>query len=170
MTRGQRLRPVSTRRAAAQRERTARLRRTTHGPERCQWPTGCVNEASDAHESLSRARGGNPIDPNWLLCRLHHDTVTSASGWLLDWATSQGLIRSASPRDADVDNALQRYTLHPMSDADRTQIAVRLSTAGLARVDAIAATEERSRSDMIRKLLSEAIHARDIAAAKKGSA
>lgn len=50
----------------------------------------------------------------------------------------------------------------------RTQVAVRLTDHGLARVDEFAALEERTRSDMIRKLLSEAIQARDIEAKKAG--
>jgi metal-responsive CopG/Arc/MetJ family transcriptional regulator len=43
----------------------------------------------------------------------------------------------------------------------RTQVAIRLTDEGLKRVDQFAAEEERSRSDMIRKLLSEAIQRRD---------
>jgi len=43
---------------------------------------------------------------------------------------------------------------------DRVQIAVRLTKTGLEIVDKYAAEEERTRSDMVRKLLSEAIQHR----------
>lgn len=45
----------------------------------------------------------------------------------------------------------------------RLKVAVRLSAAGLDAVDAFAATEDRTRSDMIRVLLVEAIAARKAA-------
>jgi hypothetical protein len=42
----------------------------------------------------------------------------------------------------------------------REKVAVRLSPAGIAEIDAIAEAENRSRSDMIRVLLIEAIELR----------
>lgn len=42
----------------------------------------------------------------------------------------------------------------------RTQIAIRLSEAGLEQIDKIAAAEERTRSQVIRILLREALEAR----------
>lgn len=54
------------------------LKRTTHGPQRCQHPRGCPNEAVDPHEIKSRARGGSITDPAniALLCRPCHRWVT----------------------------------------------------------------------------------------------
>lgn len=54
---------------------------------------------------------------------------------------------------------MQCHTLHVMAE-DRVQIAVRLTKTGLEIVDKYAAEEERTRSDMVRKLLSEAIQHR----------
>lgn len=42
----------------------------------------------------------------------------------------------------------------------RLKVAVRLSPAGVAAVDELAAAEDRTRSDMVRVLLVEAINAR----------
>jgi hypothetical protein len=42
----------------------------------------------------------------------------------------------------------------------RVQVAVRLSPGGLAAVDALAEEEDRTRSDMVRVLLVEAVTAR----------
>jgi metal-responsive CopG/Arc/MetJ family transcriptional regulator len=50
--------------------------------------------------------------------------------------------------------------------AKRTQVAIRLTDHGLELIDEYAAQEERSRSDMIRKLLSEAIQHREKSAGK----
>jgi hypothetical protein len=89
------MRQTSARRARVQRQRVARLKRTTHGPERCQWPLGCTEQGTDPHESITRARGGDPTDPDWLLCRPHHQDVTNATGELLAWCWHVGLIRRA---------------------------------------------------------------------------
>lgn len=88
MRRFTRLRPVSLRRAAENRERHRVLARL--GEERgplCQ--RGCGRPWMDGHELLSRARGGSITDGDniALLCRTCHDWVTThpaeaaAEGW-----------------------------------------------------------------------------------------
>lgn len=70
------MKAVSPKRARQQRRRRKVLERS-HGPERCQFPGGCVREAVDGHEVWTRARGGDPTDVFniVLLCREHHDWV-----------------------------------------------------------------------------------------------
>ena len=48
----------------------------------------------------------------------------------------------------------------PKPTPKRSQVVVRLSDSGLAEVDGYAAAEQRTRSDMIRILLAEAVAAR----------
>lgn len=50
----------------------------------------------------------------------------------------------------------------------RKMVAIRLSPAGLAEIDKIAEEEGRSRSDVIRRLLSEALAARAAKALRRG--
>jgi hypothetical protein len=42
------------------------------------WVPGCGRWADDAHELLSRARGGSIVDPDNIrpVCRDHHDWIT----------------------------------------------------------------------------------------------
>ena len=79
--------PVSKKRATEQRQRT-RMLRETFGPDPvC---ARCGKPADDAHELLSRARGGSIIDPANIvpLCRADHRWITEhpaqaqAEGWL----------------------------------------------------------------------------------------
>lgn len=84
-----RLRRVSAKRVREQRERRAVLARE-HTPPAC-WVPGCGRAAEDAHEVLTRARGGSITDPDNLrpLCRAHHDRVGSDQ----PWAEGLGLLR-----------------------------------------------------------------------------
>lgn len=71
------------RRVSKKRARVNRVRRknliAAFGPDpMCKFP-GCFRWADDAHEVLSRARGGSVTDPANVapLCRGHHDWVTT---------------------------------------------------------------------------------------------
>lgn len=78
LTRSGALPPVSARRARAQRARTALLRALyPDGFALCAWP-GCRQLADDAHEPLTRARGGGIADErnHAPLCRPHHELAT----------------------------------------------------------------------------------------------
>jgi 5-methylcytosine-specific restriction endonuclease McrA len=82
------LNPVSKKRAAANRERTKALRPLREAQT---WCTRCgvSGVGLDAHELLSRARGGSitDLDNIVLLCRSCHDLITTspalaeAEGW-----------------------------------------------------------------------------------------
>ena len=71
------------RRVSNKRQRLNRIRRKNlvmafgHEPM-CVFP-GCSRRADDAHEILSRARGGSITDPANIapLCRSHHDYITT---------------------------------------------------------------------------------------------
>lgn len=79
LSRGARLRPVSAKRAAENRERRNLVQQLFGGARaRCMWP-GCLVPADDVHEILPRARGGTITDPSiWAtLCRPHHRLATS---------------------------------------------------------------------------------------------
>lgn len=146
------MRTRGTKRAAEHRDRVAMLRRTTHGPVRCQWPGGCVNEAVDPDEILSRARGGSIVDPAniALLCRSHHDWKTQHPAE----AAAMGVSVSAGPRRVS-DPA---PTLIDVSDttAHTPKITLRLKAAGIEFADAIAAETGKSRSDVLRAMFSVA--------------
>lgn len=72
-----RLRPVSKKRQALNRLRRRVLHDTFGSHPQCRFPN-CTALAWDAHELLSRARGGSITDPANIvpLCRVHHDWVT----------------------------------------------------------------------------------------------
>lgn len=133
------MRQRSARAAAVHRQRIARLRATTHEPPRCGWPTGCTSAATDAHESLNRSQGGDPTDPDWLLCRTHHDRVTSATGTTRAWCLEVGLIR-VSDKPA---------TLAGMSDTQQ-KISYRMKPGGVQWLDDLAAETTATRSRVIR--------------------
>lgn len=50
------------------------LKATGADLERCQWPGGCTERATDADERLTRGRGGSATDRDNidLYCRPHH--------------------------------------------------------------------------------------------------
>lgn len=72
-----RIKPVSRKRAAENRERRAMVTRLY--PERPRCACGCGRLADDLHEILSRARGGSITDPaNCVpLARYCHDKATN---------------------------------------------------------------------------------------------
>jgi hypothetical protein len=84
LQRGTRIRPVSKKRAAKNRERRAmRNRRWPAGERpRCARP-GCPRLADDLHEILTRARGGSITDEaNTVpLCRQDNDELTLEPAW-----------------------------------------------------------------------------------------
>jgi 5-methylcytosine-specific restriction endonuclease McrA len=91
-----RLKPVSDKRRAENRERRAMKERRWPNGERphCARP-GCPRLADDLHEILTRARGGSITDEaNCIpLCRPDHDAITFRPESELDWAYSLGLLR-----------------------------------------------------------------------------
>jgi hypothetical protein len=81
-----------------QREQAARKRmlRARYGDEQPPCAvTGCLRPADDAHEALTRARGGSITDPGnvFPVCRYHHDLITFAPESTLSWAYDQGLLK-----------------------------------------------------------------------------
>jgi len=100
-----RIRPVSKKRAAQNRERRAMINALYPERPRCVRP-GCPRMADDIHEPLTRARGGSITDPgNQVpLCRPCHDEVTFAPESTLGWAYDVGLLvhswDAGKPRDA----------------------------------------------------------------------
>lgn len=93
---------ASPKRIKEQRQRTAMLK-AKYGDERptCAVP-GCWQWADDAHEPLSRARGGSITDPENVvaICRAHHDQLTFAPETTLDWAYELNLLRHSWPGEA----------------------------------------------------------------------
>jgi 5-methylcytosine-specific restriction endonuclease McrA len=87
------LRSVSDKRRAENRERAAMLRQMFPEPVLCARP-GCTRLAQDAHEPLTRARGGSITDPENVrgLCRPCHDEVTFRPESELGWAYDCGLL------------------------------------------------------------------------------
>lgn len=142
------MRHRSPEKAKEHRARIAMLRRTTHGPERCQWPGGCANEAVDADERLLRSQGGSITDRDnlQLLCRTHHD-------WKHD-----------HPAEAEALGVYVRATCSPnVNDActvpamaERRPIALRVSDAADQWVTARARAHNTSRSVVLRAMLSVA--------------
>ena len=82
------VKPVSAKRAKEQRQRTRMLTEVYGTNPPC---ARCGGPADDAHELLSRARGGSIIDPTNIvpLCRADHRWITehpaeaAAEGWAL---------------------------------------------------------------------------------------
>ena len=78
-----RLRPVSDKRTRENRERRAMLAAKYPARPLCEVPW-CTRWADDAHEPLTRARGGSIVDPENVaaICRPHHDEITfEEPGW-----------------------------------------------------------------------------------------
>ena len=94
------LRPRSAKQEARYRERRAML--TVLFPDRpqCAVPH-CGRWADDAHEPLTRARGGAITDPANIqpLCRPHHDEITFTEP---AWAYELGLLRHSWDDGGDV--------------------------------------------------------------------
>jgi hypothetical protein len=72
------IKPVSDKRRVENRERRRNLTATFGTDPLCVYPD-CARFADDAHEVLSRARGGSITDPANIrpLCREHHNYVTT---------------------------------------------------------------------------------------------
>lgn len=76
-----RLAPVSARRLAERPARAAVVAAVHARDRTCRakdlWPEVACGGPLDVHEPLTRARGGNYLDPDQcvLLCRRHHDRV-----------------------------------------------------------------------------------------------
>lgn len=100
MQRHQRLRPVSLRRQAENRQRRAMVDGLFGGerPLCAVWealqPGWCTRWADDLHEPLTRARGGSITDPDNAvpLCRACHDRITFRPESELQWAYDMGLL------------------------------------------------------------------------------
>jgi hypothetical protein len=82
---------VSKKRARQIRERRAMLQAKYPGITLCEVPY-CNREADDAHEPLTRARGGSITDPGNVraICRPHHDEITFEEP---EWAYDLGFLR-----------------------------------------------------------------------------
>jgi hypothetical protein len=129
------------------------LKATLHGPVRCQFPGGCTETACDADERLPRGRGGSITDPGnlLLLCRAHHDWKhahphAAAEMGIFDSA-KPGLARPSTLSDTSV-------SVIPVSDAPNhsPRLSIRISPAGLALADQLAAEAGMRRSDAVRAL------------------
>lgn len=81
-------RSTSLREQSKKRQRDNRERRKVvtekygTGPVRCEVPW-CGDLADDAHEPLTRARGGSITDPDNIraVCRPHHDEIGTEPEW-----------------------------------------------------------------------------------------
>lgn len=76
------IRPVSKKRAALNRVRTAIRKRYIGSPCEARLE-GCYGQGTDLHEVLSRAQGGSLIDETGMrwLCRSCHDYITTHPAW-----------------------------------------------------------------------------------------
>ena len=81
---------VSRKRAREIRERRAMLQAKYPGITLCEVPF-CNRGADDAHEPLTRARGGSITDPENVkaVCRPHHDEITFEEP---EWAYDLGFL------------------------------------------------------------------------------
>lgn len=104
LRRNARLRPVSDRRRAENAERRAMIAVLTGGERplcdvwlliQMEW---CARWADDAHEPLSRARGGAITDPGNVLfpCRPCHDVLTFRPESEIPWAYQLGLLKHSA--------------------------------------------------------------------------
>lgn len=133
------------------------LKRTLHGMARCSFPGGCTRQADDAHELLSRARGGSIVDPAniALLCREHHD-------WIGDHpadAAAMGLALSDNPCETSAvsDNP------EPADSDHSVRLAVRISPDGDALLGRLERDTGARRSTVVRAMLKVAAgHERDV--------
>lgn len=90
------IKAVSAKRARENRERRAMLEEMFPEPENvmCVVP-GCCDGADDAHEPMTRGRGGSITDPDNVvpICRQHHAEVTFKPESELGWAYELGILR-----------------------------------------------------------------------------
>jgi hypothetical protein len=96
MKRGKPLPKVSKKRAALIRVRRAMLQAKYPGITLCEVPF-CNRIADDAHEPLTRARGGSITDPDNVraICRPHHRELTDEEP---EWAYELGFLRHSWDR------------------------------------------------------------------------
>ena len=89
------IRQVSKKRAKEITERRAMLAAKYPGRPMCEVPY-CNRWADDAHEPLTRARGGSITDPGNVvaICRPHHDEVTFKEP---EWAYELGFLKHSWP-------------------------------------------------------------------------
>jgi hypothetical protein len=100
LQRHKRIRRVSAKRAAENRQRRAMVDDLFKGeqPLCVVWvarqPDWCTAWADDLHEPLTRARGGSITDPDNAvpLCRACHDLITFKPESELEWAYDLGLL------------------------------------------------------------------------------
>ena len=90
LSRSKPLPKVSRKRAREIRERRAMLQAKYPGITLCEVPF-CNRVADDAHEPLTRARGGSITDPGNVkaVCRPHHDEITFEEP---EWAYDLGFL------------------------------------------------------------------------------
>lgn len=88
-----RIKPVSAKRRAQNRERRAMIDILFPVRPLCFVPW-CARLADDVHEPLTRGRGGSITDPENAvpLCRPHHDQITFRPESELKWAYDLGLL------------------------------------------------------------------------------
>ena len=91
------LRQVSEKRARQIRERRAMLLAKYPGIILCEVPY-CNRVADDAHEPLTRARGGSITDPDNVkaVCRPHHDEITFEEP---EWAYLGDFLKHSWPEE-----------------------------------------------------------------------
>ncbi len=77
------LRTVSTKRRKENQVRRHVVQAITGGERPTCFVRGCGRPADDAHELLSRARGGSITDPRNIAfpCRTHHQLITTRPAW-----------------------------------------------------------------------------------------
>jgi hypothetical protein len=92
------LRQVSAKRAKENAERRAMLAAKYPGKPLCEVPF-CIRWADDAHEPLTRARGGSITDPQNVraVCRPHHNEITFEEP---EWAYEIGFLVHSWDGDA----------------------------------------------------------------------
>lgn len=124
-------------------------------PVRCSWPGGCVSEACDPHEPLTRARGGSIVDLDnlVLLCRVHHDWIDAHPVE----ATAMGMLVSQH-RAPNVNDCA---TVPGM--AERKPISIRVSDVADEWITGKATEHKVSRAVVLRAMLGVATgHVRDV--------
>lgn len=91
---------VSKKRTQLIRERRAMLQAKYPGITLCEVPF-CNRIADDAHEPLTRARGGSITDPDNVkaVCRPHHDEITFEEP---EWAYDLGFLKHSWPERGSV--------------------------------------------------------------------
>lgn len=91
-------RPVSDKRRAEQRQRREAIERmVAERGEGCEARVKgvCTGRAQDAHELLRRSQGGDPTEPDLLVCRACHDWIganpqAAVDAGLARWSWQEG--------------------------------------------------------------------------------